>query len=259
MENQETEEIFKPINYDMNILIGTPLVGWKVARNEHKDWLFDVNNIRQKFPNCEFFAVLEVDDRGLSEYGSFIDELGQHRIGYWTFMINDTDRAVTSQNRWIRIETARNMIREYAQRKCKLGGLNWGEPVDLTGAITYDAILYIDSDMRLTLEMVEKMVEVNRHMVGVDVPIYGLTGKLINENPRIEEHWNTAGALLINAPYFYDLPWYHNANLNLSEDPTIQHLAARLYGQTWVRKDVTGVHASVKAVEDRGIPDRQIK
>lgn len=254
---QAPEGIFKPINYEMNLLVGTPLVGWKVERGEHKAWLHEVGKIQEKFPNVEFFAALEVDSRGIAEYGSFIDELGSHRIAYWTYMINDMDPNVSSKNRWIRIETGRNLIREYAQRKCKLGGLNWGEAVDRTGAITYDAILYIDSDVQLTLEMVEKLVEVNHHMVGIDVPIYCLSGKLINENPRIEEHWNTAGVLLINSPFFYDLPWYHNSYLNLSEDPTLQHLAERLYGQTWVRKDVKAHHPHVKEVEARGIPNRQ--
>jgi hypothetical protein len=96
-------------------------------------------------------------------------------------------------------------------------------------------------------------------MVSADVPIYGLTGPVVNEIPRIEEHWNTAGLLLVNAPQYYDLPWYSNRYLNLSDDPTFQHLAKRLYGSfTWVRKDIQARHEPVSPVEQRNIAPREM-
>jgi hypothetical protein len=77
--------------------------------------------------------------------------------------------------------------------------------------------------------------------------------------------------LLVNAPAFYDLPWYHNSYLNLSDDPTFQSMAERLlrregvhnmedtYGMTWVRKDIDAHHqGQLLSVEDRQIPDRSI-
>jgi hypothetical protein len=114
--------------------------------------------------------------------------------------------------------------------------------------------------MYLNAEILEKMFEVDRPLVSVNVPAYGLSGKIINNDPRIEEHWNTAGMLLVNAPAYYDLPWYHNAYLNLSDDPTFQHLAQRLpYGQTWVRKDINAIHmGQLVPVEGRQIPDRLV-
>jgi hypothetical protein len=104
------------------------------------------------------------------------------------------------------------------------------------------------------------MFEVDHPVVSVNVPAYGLTGKVVNENPRIEEHWNTAGMLLVNSPAFYDLPWSHNAMLNLSDDPAFQYHAERLgYGQTWVRKDIQANHmGQLVAVENRNIPNRVI-
>ena len=96
-------------------------------------------------------------------------------------------------------------------------------------------------------------------MVSADVPIYGLSGEIVNTDPRIEEHWNTAGLLLVNSPEYYDLPWYSNRYLNLSDDPTFQHLAKRLYGSlTWVRKDIQVRHMPVQAVEQRRIEPRII-
>ncbi len=113
--------------------------------------------------------------------------------------------------------------------------------------------------------------EVDHPIVSADVPAYGLRGKAVSDNPRIEEHWNTAGMLLVNSPAFYDLPWYHNAYLNLSDDPTFQSMAERLhrrvgaevfedtYGMTWVRKDIRAEHrGQLLPVENRRIPPRDI-
>jgi hypothetical protein len=139
------------------------------------------------------------------------------------------------------------------------------------GVANYSAVLYIDSDMSIDSVAIEKMLEVNRPLVGMDVPAYCLSGPVVSENPRIEEHWNTAGALLVNAPAFYDLPWSHNAYLNLSDDPTFQSMAERLlrregtenldttYGMTWVRKDGEAKHhGRLEPVEKRNIADRSI-
>jgi hypothetical protein len=251
--------MFKEIDYDKHILIGTPLVGWKVQKNEHNQWISDIARIRNKFKNARFFAALEVDARGVAEYGSFIDELQNLDIDFWTYSINDGEYLVTSQNRWIRIETGRNLVREYAQRLRRIESPHWGEEIPQMSWVNYDAVLYVDSDISLTCEVLEKLLEVDHYMVSADVPIYGLSGDVVNENPRIEEHWNTAGLLLVNSPQYYDLPWYSNRYLNLSDDPTFQHLAKRLYGSlTWVRKDIQAQHMPVDAVENRNIEPRVI-
>lgn len=250
--------MFKDIDYSRPILIGTPLVGWKVAKGEHKNWISDIRKIRTKFHNVKFFAALEVDSRGIDEYGSFIDELNSLEIEYWTYMINDGEHVVDSKNRWIRIETGRNLVREYAQRLRRIEPPHWGGEVNQLAWGTYESVLYVDSDMGLTCEILEKMLEIDHYMVSVDVPIYCLSGPVVNENPRIEEHWNTAGLLLVNSPAYYDLPWYSNRYLNLSDDPTFQHLAHRLYGSfPYVRKDIAANHTPVEPVEFRNVPLRQ--
>lgn len=254
--------MFKPIDYNKHFVIGTPLVGWKCDRNEHMAWLRDSDAVKAKFPNAKYFAALELDHRGLEPFKQVIERLEQLGGEYWTYTINDKEPKVTFSNRWIRIETGRNLIRDYTQRLRKVGGHNWGEDTwkDNVGVINNDAVIYIDSDMYINDVIIEKMFEVDRPLVSVNVPAYGLGGKVINENPRIEEHWNTAGMLLVNAPAYYDLPWYHNAYLNLSDDPTFQHLAQRLpYGQTWVRKDISAQHmGQLLPVEARNIPDRLV-
>lgn len=254
--------MFKEIQYNKHFVIGTPLVGWKIDKNEHLAWLNDYENIKQKFPNAKFFVSLEVDYRGISPYQNFIDILNKLEISYWTYSINDFEDDVTFRNRWIRIETGRNLIREYAQRKRVIGGHNWGEDTkkDNEGIDNFEAILYVDSDMLLTVDHIEKMFEIDRPLVGIDVPQYGLRGKVINENPRIEEHWNTAGMLLVNSPAFYDLVWGHNAFYNYSDDPSFQFMSEKMgWGQTWVRKDIVAKHVGqLVAVESRKIPKRSV-
>lgn len=265
--------MFKEVNYEKHLVIGTPLVGWKCDMGEDLTWLEQAQNILARFPNVKFFAALELDSRGLEPFAKVIEKLKEVNGDYWTYSINDMESEVTSSNRWIRIETGRNLIREFAQRLRKTSGHHWGE--DCTeinhGVINYDGILYVDSDTMLTSEIVEKMLEVDHPLVGVDVPVYGLKGKAVSTSPRIEEHWTTAGMLLVNAPAFYDLPWYHNAYLNLSDDPTFQSMAERLkmrvgienleetYGMTWVRKDIKAEHRGrLVPVEQRGIKNRDI-
>lgn len=232
--------MFKEVNYGVKLVVGTPLVPWKVTRNEHNQWLRHKKEVTSKFPNVTYFAALEVDSRGLSAYGSFLQELEQENVVYWSYYVNDNCKNVDHKNRLVRIETGRNLVREYAQR-----------------LFNQDGVLYVDSDVVLTENHVEKLLQVDHPVVSVDVPAYCLSGKVINENPRVEEHWNTAGCLLVNYPYFYDLPWYHNALKGLTDDPTFQHLAERLYSQTWVRKDVTATHeGQLVAVESRNLEER---
>jgi hypothetical protein len=254
--------VFKPIDYNKHFVIGTPLVPWKVAKKEHLGWLNESKLIKDKFPNVTFFAALELDADGLEPYTNLINILKDLKGKFWTYTINDYEQDVTSHNRWIRIETGRNLIREFTQRKRVVKEHYWGEDTSKENlkANNNQAILYVDSDIVLTLEIVEKLMEIDRPLVGVNVPVYNLKGKVVNKDPRIEEHWNTAGMLLVNAPAYYDLPWYHNSYLNLSDDPTFQHLSERLpWGQTWVRKDVSAHHkGDLRPVERRELSRRKI-
>jgi len=261
--------MFKDVDYNKHFVIGTPLVGWKCDRDEHMMWLENAESILKKFPNTKFFAALELDHRGLEPFKDVIEKIESLGGEYWTYTLNDNQPKVTFNNRWIRIEMGRNLIREFAQRKRVLKGNNWGENTqkENSGIVNYDAVLYIDSDIILNEDMIEKMFEIDHPIVSINVPQYGLQGPVVSEVPRIEEHWNTAGMLLVNAPAYYDLPWSHNSYKNLSDDPTFQKHAERLkmfdseetYGKTWVRKDIGTTHkGQLVEVEKRNIPDRLI-
>jgi len=265
--------MLKEIDYQKHFVIGTPLVAWKCDKGEHLDWIAQRREISSVFPNVKWFAAFELDNRGVEPFADVIAALKEVNGDYWTYSINDMQATVTSQNRWIRIETGRNLIREFAQRHRITSGHHWGEDCteENVGVVNYQAVLYVDSDIKLNIDIVTKLLEVDRPLVGANVPEYGLSGKQISSSPLIQEHWTTAGCLLVNAPAFYDLPWYHNSWLNLSDDPTFQSMAERLlrregienldttYGMTWVRKDVNAHHnGQLVPVEERNISDRHL-
>jgi len=234
--------MFKDIDYNTNLVVGAPLVGWKCKKNEHISWIKNAKEIKDSFPNAKFFSTFEVDAEGIEPFLEVIEKLKEVDGDYWEYFINDKESKVTADNRLIRIETGRNLIKDYAQRR------------------KADAVLFVDSDMLLTKNVLEKVLEIDRNLVSVDCKSYDLKGKVVHENPRIEEHWNTAGLLLVNYPAFNDLSWSHNPNKGLTDDPAYQFHAERLgWGMTWVRKDVSIEHgAKLISVDKRQIPDRKI-
>lgn len=259
--------MFREVDYNMHFVIGSPLVGWKCDRGEALSWLKNAVEIKSRFPRSQFFAAFELDARGLEPFAEVIQFLGEVDGEYWTYSLNDNETTVTSFNRWIRIEMGRNLVREYAQRGRTMFGHFHGDEVPQDNHVNFEAVYYVDSDMQLTVDHIEKLMEVDHPMVGLDVGAYCLKGEVVNEEPRIEEHWNTAGSLWVNSPAFYEMVWQHNAYLNLSDDPATQYMMERLinpdtgktWGQTWVRKDVGALHEvdSLVAVEERDIPDRE--
>jgi hypothetical protein len=233
--------MFKDIDYNINLVVGTPLVGWKCKKGEHLSWLTNAKEIKSKFPNITFFSSFEVDSEGLEPFTEVISKLKECGGLHWEYYINDGEFQATAKNRLIRIETGRNLIKDYSER------------------ISAAAVLFVDSDMILTLEIVEKLLEVDRPLVSVDCKSYGLKGKVVSQDPKIEEHWNTAGVLLVNYPAFHDISWSHNPSKKLSDDPAYQYHAERLgWGMTWVRKDIEIKHsANLVAVEQRNIGPRK--
>lgn len=259
--------MFRQVDYNMPFVIGSPLVGWKCARGEGFSWLKNAAEVKKRFPNAQFFAALEVDKNGLDPFTDVIDALKAVGGIWWTYSLNDNEYTVSSGNRWIRIEMGRNLVREFAQRGRLMSGNYWGEETPQYDAVNFQAVYYIDSDIVLEAQHIDKLMEIDHPMVGLNVPAYCLKGKVINAKPRIEEHWNTAGSLWVNSPAFYEMVWQHNSFMNLSDDPATQYVMERLrrpdgdtvWGQTWVRKDVSVVHevAQLVAVEQRNIPDRE--
>ena len=247
--------MLKPINYQERLLIATTLVGWKCKSNEHLDWLQDAENIKKTFPNSDFFVSLEIDAEGLTPFMDVLRELGKIGGKYWTYLINDNINEVGSQNRWIRIETGRNLIREYAQRE------TWPQNSSeqhLPPKIKYDSILFVDSDMNLTVENIEKLLEVDNYAVGAFVPGYSLRGRMINNDPKIQEGGATIATLLVRAPQYFDMTFSHNSYFKMNDDFTLQKNLEKYHGPIWVRKDTVSMHKGrISEVENRNIDNRK--
>lgn len=246
--------MFKQIDYNTRLLIATTIVGWKCKSNEHLDWLKNRIDIKGVFPNVEFFASLEIDHSGLDPFLDVLRGLGEVNGKYWTYSINDNVKKVSSQNRWIRIETGRNLIREYAQRE------TWNENDvnhDIAPKIKYDAILFIDSDMDLTVKAIKGLLEIDSQVVGANVLGYNLVGKDIDGYPDLQYNGATIAAMLFNAPSYFTIPFHHNSFMKINDDFSMQDLINKLIGPIIVRKDVTISHSGrLIPVEARQIPDR---
>lgn len=248
--------MFKEVDYNIKLLIATTMVSWKCKSNEHLDWLLNRHDIKKKFPNVEFFASLELDKEELHPFREVLIALGEVGGKYWTYKINDHIKHVGSQNRWIRIETGRNLIREFAQRE------TWSEEDrdhTMDPKIVYDAILFVDSDMLLNVETIEKLLEVDNQVVGATVPGYDLVGKDIDGYDNLQYDGATIATLLFNAPSYFTVPFHHNSYIKINDDFSMQDLVRKLVGPIIVRKDAVIHHKGrLIPVEHRQIPDRMI-
>lgn len=248
------DTMFRAIDHNIRLLIATTIVGWKCKSNEHLDWLENRKQIKEAFPNVEFFASLEVDKTDLDPFLDVLRALGEVNGKYWTYSINDHIKKVGSQNRWVRIETGRNLIREYAQRE------TWSEDDvnhDMLPKIKYDAILFVDSDMNLTKEAIEGLLEVDNQVVGANVLGYNLSGIDIDGYDNLQYGGATIATMLFNSPSYFTIPFHHNSFMKINDDFSMQDLVTKLVGPIVVRKDVVVSHRGrLIPVENRQIPDR---
>lgn len=217
------------------------MVSWKCEKNEHLDWLKNREQIIDKFPDSKFFAALEVDTRGLDPFMDVLRALGEVNGEYWTYQINDHVKKVTSQNRWIRMETGRNLIREFAQRQTwqEDGSLHHMPPI-----VTFDAIIYIDSDIELTTDMVNSMWKSKANIVSLNFPDYG--------GPSV-------AGMMIKSPLYFDLPFYHNSYEKINDDFKFQNEAEKRFEKIETLDSIIIKTPNGRVpVEARQIPDRML-
>lgn len=217
------------------------MVPWKCEKNEHLDWLKNRKQIIDKFPNSKFFAALETDVRGIDPFMDVLRALGEVGGEYWTYQINDHVKKVGSQNRWIRMETGRNLIREFAQRDTWLQDAS---QKNLPPVINFDAIVYIDSDIEITLDMIEAMWNAKGNIVSLDFPHYG--------GPSV-------AGMMIKAPLYFDLPFYHNSYEKINDDFKFQKEAEKKFEKVQILDNIkVETLNSTIPVEARQIPDRML-
>jgi len=222
----------------MSILVATTIAPYKAmaGADESLAWLtFDLGAALPD-EQVAYFAAIELDPRGMEPYGPFIARLVDQLGGaYWTFSMQTDATEVGTWDRLIRICTGRNMCQEYAH----LHGYEW--------------LLFLDTDVTPEPECLPKLLELNWPIVGGNVVKYGLHGRVLTDYPfPVEEHWNTAGMLLLHHSVYARIPWGTDPLVGMTDDPTYQALCdARLNIKTRVRHDCYGQHPNLIPVEHR--------
>ena len=219
------------------VIVASTIPPYKCGAGQETAWLANAEAIVEDCPDALFFIALEVRPR--CRMGVFDDLLKRivelpHQV--WTFGLDDGEEFLTSQNRLSRICLGRNVITEFAMRT------------------TADHLLYADSDVELPGDCISKLLEVRRPIVGGDVPSYCLSGPDVGGYAfPVQQHWNTAGFLLVERAVFSRVRWRHDPDKFITDDPCYAaDVEAAGFGPTLVRKDVVGHHVSLEPLEARG-------
>lgn len=240
------------------IVVASTTAAWKCNERDELAWLLVAEKMRESSPvPVVFFCTVQMDPDPEADFPSGtlrprLDEVGGD---YWDFSLH-AGWSRTTRQRLIGITTGRNLIREYALRD-----------TDATH------VLFLDSDVEPDLECISKLLELDHPVVGGDIPAYCLKGPEVMDGddvqrnalgqivlrrgvPRfpfpVQEHWNTAGFLLVRRDVLAEVAWRWNPDAGYSDDPCFAADVERAgFGKTWVRKDCVGKHAPLVAVERR--------
>lgn len=249
----------------MTLLIASTVPAYKCDGSYELTWLTNAEAWREQ--GHDVFCALEGMGRDdeLLPLRRRLKELG---ATVWKFAIDDGGNTITNDTRMVRIGTGRNLAHELFNR--------------YPGR--WEGILFIDSDVLAPADAPALVLEVDRQLVGLSVRPYDtfLRGRRVTyvettpdvyvlrgtqdvdpcrtrrpfpEGAVIEEHWNTAGCLLLRAEAARTLRWRWDLAGGLSDDPCLQYDAVRAgFGMTWVRHDVIVRHVPdvIYPVERRG-------
>jgi hypothetical protein len=253
------------------VLIGSTIPAFKCERGQDTAWLTHGDEWVER--GATFFLAAQIG-QGHDERLDPVIELVKRLHGVvWRFVVDQGEDEVTGHNRIIAICTGRNLIQEYALR----------DP-------DYDAILFIDSDITPPVDGPERLLEVDRPMVGGHIPSYNMKAPAVVWRPHpgptvptpwdgpgvctvvdnpdwedwrdhppfpegasVQEHWNSAGALLVRREVFRWVRWGWDPAVGLTDDPSYQQAAEKMgFGMTWVRHDSLWHHEALTPLEYRG-------
>lgn len=235
------------------IVVGSTVVAHKLDGTELA-WLTCADALRDSHSDgVTFFLAIETDARGLRPFTHVIkrvvDELGGT---VWTYHIDKepgatTDYVITSQERFIRIATGRNLTSECA--------------------IVNDAthVLFLDTDTEPPPDALTKLLEVDRGVVFGHVPTYCLNGPRVAGLPGdVRAHWSSAGFVLVQRDVLRVVRWGWDPDAGLTDDPTFARdatLVGAALGHDWspvTRHDCRGRHhpESIVGLEYRGTDRR---
>lgn len=116
-----------------------------------------------------------------------------------------------------------------------------------------DWLLFLDVDLSVGADAIDRLLEVDYPVIGGDVPSYCQvnTPTLPEYDFPVVQRWNTAGFLLVRHDVASKVRWRHEWWAGLTDDPCFDHSVAALGFPTRVRTDVVGRHRSLITVETR--------
>lgn len=219
------------------IVVGATTCDWKLASEPtgvNLSWLATADQLEADAAQAghELRWFLAAESEWLLD-GCWVDLLDtlerRPRYAHWRFTLDD-HAPYSGPNRLVRICTGRNLIVEYAQREHA------------------DWILYLDTDIEPPPDLVSKLLALDYPIVGGDVPAYCLHGEPDGRfGFPVEQHWNTAGCLLVRRDLFSRLRWRHDFDVEMTDDPCYAADAEALGWPTLVRHDI-GAHHRGKLV-----------
>ncbi len=231
------------------ITVATTVAPWKCNGLEELAWLDTAEEMMEDAASVghdlTFFAAIEEDARGKEPFTELYTRLADLvNAEVWSFSLDDGAELIDSDNRLVRICTGRNLAHEFAMRHGQ------------------SHILFLDSDIAPDGDCISKLLEVNHPVVGGEVPTYCLSGPEVpGFDFPIQEHWNTAGFLLVRREVFSKLRWRWSKEDGMTDDICFQTDQQTWgFGQTWVRHDVHGQHFPpiIGPVEDRDEEPRRL-
>lgn len=196
-------------------------------------WLQNAEQITEHARNAghdvDFYAVLQADARGLAPFHPLINRLDEitddGAQAFSLFSLDLGEDEWTTGSRLAGIVTGRNLIIDRALRR------------------QHEWIYFADSDIEAPDDVLPRLLEVDWPVVGAHVPTYCLNGPRVDhEYADIQEHWNTAGSLLVRRDVFRRIPWRFDPDAGHTDDPATQHEMARVGFPTRVRHDVICTH-----------------
>jgi len=218
------------------IVVASTVAAYKCNGAEELSWLANAEAMMADYPELHFFCAIQVGQGRDNAFGPLRRRLSELPSTVWTFAIDDGAREISSSNRLLYIATGRNLAIEFGMRT----------------RATH--ILFLDTDLTPPGDCLSKLLAVDHPIVGGTVPHYGLRGQAVEGYPfPVEEHWNTAGFLLIRREVFRRVRWRTDPDAGMSDDPCYAADAEQLgFGKTRVRKDVIGLHPPLMPLEKRG-------
>lgn len=222
------------------VVVCSTVAAWKCDGVEEFSWLTHADAWRQA--GAGFVLAAEVGQGHDDKVRPLVERVRELGGTVWAFSLDTGEDEVTSHNRLDHIVTGRNLATRCALRD----GAAW--------------LVYLDTDIIPPANGIDLLLEMDWPVCGGNVPSYGRGGPAVEDYPfRVEEHWNTAGFLLVRADVADRVSWRYSVADGMSDDPAFDHDMRKLGWSTRVRKDMPpALHPPLFSVEGRKA-DRGVK